>query len=116
MLPYYPGSLSLCLSVSYLSRRDAFLARQPFHFRPWRINQSVSLSQALPAHRYPGISARRCSNPEQMAEAQRQAESAGGGYKPRTGRENAQIGLKGFTQASRRGRGWGMGVLPWRAR
>lgn len=35
-----------------------------------------------------------------MAAAQREAEMSGNGYKPRTGRENAQIGLKGFTQVS----------------
>lgn len=38
------------------------------------------------------------SNPEAMAAAQRDAAESGMGYKPRTGRENAQIGLKGFTQ------------------
>eukprot|EP00903_Cladosiphon_okamuranus_P017896 g16469.t1 len=39
------------------------------------------------------------SNPEQMAAAQREAAEASG-FKPRSGKQNAQIGLRGFTQAT----------------
>ena len=33
-----------------------------------------------------------------MAAAERQAAENGTGYKPRSGKQNAQIGLRGFTQ------------------
>ncbi|CAM9328844.1 unnamed protein product [Ascophyllum nodosum] len=40
------------------------------------------------------------SNPEEMAAARQQAAEKGTGYKPKTGQENAKIGLKGFAQAA----------------
>jgi len=45
----------------------------------------------------PALYACHSSNPEQMAAAQREAVEANG-FKPRSGKQNAQIGLKGFTQ------------------
>lgn len=65
-----------------------------------RSSRARPAARALPGYQItPPCVFSRFSNPEQMAAAQREAVDASG-FKPRSGKQNAQIGLKGFTQVS----------------
>lgn len=67
-----------------------------------RSSRARPAARALPGYQItPPCVFFRFSNPEQMAAAQREAVDASG-FKPRSGKQNAQIGLKGFTQVG----GW----------